>query len=129
MPGGSKRSADPVLVLAIAAGLSTRQAAEQAGVAETTVYRRLHDPDFQRQVTEAKAATLQQTADRLSAASLKAVSTLLALLSARSESTRLGAARAILELAAKFRETANLEVRIAALEAYRDGPEDSRWAS
>jgi len=115
--------------MALAAGLSTKQAAEQAKMGETTARRRLADPEFRRQVDEAKAATIQQVADRLSAASLKAVSTLLALLSARSEAVRLSAARAVIELAVKARETADLEARIAALEAARDGQEGhARWA-
>ena len=53
----------------------------------------------------------------LSAAGLDAVATLVELLSARAETVRLGAARAILELATSYREAEQLEARIAALEA------------
>jgi hypothetical protein len=45
----------------------------------------------------------------------------LALLRAKSRSVRLGAARAILELGTKLRESVELEQRIAALEAGRAG--------
>jgi hypothetical protein len=47
----------------------------------------------------------------------EAADTLRALLRAKSRSVRLGAARAILELGTRLRESVELEQRIAALEA------------
>ncbi|HEV2124253.1 MAG TPA: hypothetical protein VGW38_15960 [Chloroflexota bacterium] len=130
MAGRGRQNADLTLIVAIAAGATQEQAAKQAGVSPRTVARRLADPEFQRQVDETRAATLRQATDRLSAASLAAVATLLKLLNADSESARLGAARAILELGAKLRESQDLEQRIAALEQ-RIGQqgESRRWAS
>jgi hypothetical protein len=53
---------------------------------------------------------------KLANASTRAVRTLTNLLTAESESVRLGAARSILELGAKLRESAELEQRISELE-------------
>ena len=111
-PGG-----DTTLVVALASGLSNRQAAKQAGCSERTVARRLADPAFRRRVDETRAATIAQTAAQLTAAGLAAVRTLLSLLDAEGESVRLGAAKAILELGRSLRESQELESRISALEA------------
>ena len=76
-----------------------------------------NDPDFQRQLQEARTDMVQRTAGMLTAAAGEAVKTLLAL---QKESiphaTRLGAARAILELGVKLRQTAELEERLLVLE-------------
>ena len=116
MAGGDRKNADTALVVAVAAGLTNKQAAEQASVSESTVYRRLREPAFKQQVSEARAATVEQASARLTSASLMAIQTLLQLLDAESESVRLGSARAILELGVKFREAQELEARIAQLE-------------
>ena len=110
-PGG-----DTTLVMALASGLSNRQVAQQAGCSERTVARRLADPAFRRRVDEARAATIAQTAAQLTAAGLAAVRTFLKLLDAESESVQLGAAKAILELGGKLRETQELEAQVRALE-------------
>jgi hypothetical protein len=81
------------------------------------VYRRLADPAFRAQVNEVRADTVRRAADMFSAASLPAIKTLMTLHeSATSESVRLGAARAIIELGCKLRENVELTARLAALE-------------
>ena len=116
MAGGDRKNADLTLVLAVAAGFTNKQAAEQAGVSESTVYRRLRDPAFKQQVAEARATTIEQTSARLTAAGLLAVQALLQSLNAESESVKLAAAKAILEQGVRLRESFELEVRIAQLE-------------
>ncbi len=116
MARSGRHKGDPALVVALAAGLTNKQAAKEAGVSERTVVRRLADDEFRRQVTEARATTVEQAAARLTSASLAAVKALLQLLDAESESVRLGSARAILEMGIKFRESQELEARIAAME-------------
>ncbi len=116
MAGSGRTAADDVLALAIAAGLTVADAAKQAGLGERTVYRRLQEPAFQRQVCDIRAAMVAQVSGQLVEASVAAVTTLRGLLDAESESVRLGAAKAVLELGAKFRESTELEARIAALE-------------
>ena len=131
MAGGDRKNADTALVVAVAAGLTNKQAAEQAGISESTVYRRLRDPAFKQQVRETRAATVEQASARLTAASLTAIQTLLQLLDAESESVRLGSARVILELGVKFREAQELEARISQLEQQlANQPQGGkRWAS
>ena len=63
-------NADPTLIVALAAGLTNRQAAKQADVSERTVVRRLSDPGFRRQVAEARATTAEQIMARLTAGGL-----------------------------------------------------------
>lgn len=107
---------DDSFALAIASGTSVREAAAAAGLSERTAYRRLRDPAFRRRVSEFRASLLSEAVGRLSEAANEAVSTLKALLSSRTDSVRLSAARTILELGPKLREQAELEERIAALE-------------
>jgi hypothetical protein len=65
---------------------------------------------------------VQRTAGALTAAGSEAVRTLLALQKETvPPAVRLGAARAVLELGAKMRETAELEARIQALEEQAAG--------
>jgi len=107
---------DDALVLGLASGATVRRAARKAGVAERTAGRRLADPDFRRRVHEARAALFERAIGRLARAATKAADTLAALLDADSESVRLGAARALLELGSKLHESVTLENRIAELE-------------
>jgi len=110
-----------MFALAIASGTSLREAARSAGISESTAYRRLKDPAFSRRVSEIRTSFLSEAVGRLSEAANEAVSTLKALLTARSESVRLSAARTILELGPKLREQAELEERITALERQAAG--------
>jgi hypothetical protein len=45
-----KRNADQRLLLALACGATVEGAARQCGISESTVYRRLADEDFRRQI-------------------------------------------------------------------------------
>jgi hypothetical protein len=117
MPQQGKRHADSQLLLALACGASVEVAARQAGISESTAYRRLSDPAFRRQLQAVRADLVQRTTGALTAASTEAVRALLELLKATAPPpVRLGAARSVLELGIKLRETADLEARIAALE-------------
>ena len=117
MPQRGKRSADEALLTALACGASVEAAAQKAGVSESTAYRRLKEPEFQQRLREVRADMVQRTGGMLTAAAGEAVKTLLALQKdSVPPATRLGAARAVLELGLKVRETAELEQRLAALE-------------
>jgi hypothetical protein len=112
-----RRNADHRLLLALACGATVESAARQAGVSESTAYRRLAAPEFRRQLQNLRADMVQRTAGMLTAAAGEAVKTLLSLQQATTPAAvRLGAARAILELGLKVREIADLEERLAALE-------------
>src|SRR5262245_53289570 len=89
----------------------------KAGVSRRTVFRRLADPAFRAQVTEMRAEMARREAAMLTAAGMAAVKTLTILQeSALSESVRLGAARATIELGCKLRENVEWDERLTALE-------------
>ena len=117
MPQQGRRRADDVLMMALACGATLENAARQAGVSESTVRRRAKNPEFQRKLQALQADMVQRTAGALTAAGLEFVKTLIALQSPPTPpATRLGAARAGLELGMKVREVADLEQRLADLE-------------
>src|SRR5262249_9159780 len=78
-------------------------AARQANLAPRTAYRRLAQPGFRREVDGLRADMVGQALGRLTEGMTAAADTLRALLSARSESVRLAAARSILELGPRLR--------------------------
>ncbi len=116
MAGSGRKNADTALVTALAGGSSVQEAAKAAGVGERTVYRRLDEPAFCHQLAEARSELIGRAVGVLARVSTAAAATLAGLLKADSESVRLGAARSILELAVKLRESEELERRIGALE-------------
>ncbi len=121
MAGSGRKNGDSTLVLALAAGTTVKEAAEQVGVGERTVYRRLEDAEFQRRVAAARSEMLSRGVGMLADATTEAVSTMRKLLAAKSESVQLAAARAILELASRLRESVELEQRITELEQQANG--------
>jgi hypothetical protein len=117
MPQRGRRNVDHILALALACGATLEAAGQKAGVSMATVCRRLQDPEFKAQLQQLRADMVQRTAGALTAAATEAVRTLLELQKAASPpAVRLGAARAVLELGTRLRESADLEDRLAALE-------------
>jgi hypothetical protein len=114
---GRRRKADAALALALACGATPESAAQKADVSLRTAYRRLADAAFRAQVDEVRAEVMRRSTDMFTAAGLSAIKTLMTLQdSAESESVRLGAARAVIELGCKLREKTETTARIAALE-------------
>jgi hypothetical protein len=111
-----RRNADEALALALATGQTLRAAAEATGIGQRTVTRRWADPDFRRRVGELRAEMTSRALGRMADGMADAADMLRQLLSAESESVRLGAARSLLELGVKLRESVELEERLAALE-------------
>jgi hypothetical protein len=130
-----RKSADDALVLALAAGATMADAAEQAGVSERTAFRRMQDAPFRQQVVITRTRFYEQAVGLLADSLTDAVRTLRALLEADSESTRLGAARTILEAGPRLRESEELAERIAALEAHLEPADEpasrdrARWSA
>jgi hypothetical protein len=128
--GGARQNADSALVMALAGGGTVEASAKAAGISVATAHRRLADPGFRQRVDTARDEMVSRAVARLSATSTLAADTLRELLKARSETVRLGACRAILEVGAKLRETEELAQRIAALEErLGDQQETKPWTS
>jgi hypothetical protein len=122
-PNGTKNGVlspkQEAAALALAAGRTRDGAARSAGCGTTTVKTWLHDqPAFGRRVQELRAEMTSMALGRL-VDNMASASETLGYLSrkGRSEMVRLSAARAVLELGHKLRESVELEERIASLEA------------
>jgi hypothetical protein len=134
MPQRGKRHADEQLLLALACGATVETAAQKAGPSPATAYRRLQEPAFQQQLQQLRADMLQRTGGTLTAAGSEAVKTLLALLKdAIPPSTRLGAARAILEMGMRSARRPNSSSgwlpwkRASSRRRSPAGPTGARW--
>src|SRR5579862_3756573 len=116
MAENGRRKGDMVLILALASGNTVRSAARQAGIGERTAARRMADAAFRQRVQETRAALVERALGKLARGSARAVETLRKLLKSDSDTVKLGAARTILELGSKLRESVELEKRIIDLE-------------
>jgi hypothetical protein len=117
-----RRNADEALQAALVGGAKVQDAAEMAGVSEATAYRRLQDPEFSESLRQAKADLVDRTASMLTSAAVQAVQTLMDLQKADvSAAVRLGAARSVIELGSRLRDSVEFEARLAALEAQAQG--------
>jgi hypothetical protein len=107
---------DSFIALALASGTSVTAAAEQAGVDRKTVQRRLADPAFRRMVAEYRseliASALGRTADNMT----RAAETLAAMLDAESPALRIRAARALMTLGMRLRDSVDLNDRMREVE-------------
>jgi hypothetical protein len=111
-----RRKGDGTLLLALAAGQTVRDAARTAGIGERTATRRLADPEFRRRVAELRAEMVSRALGQMADGMADAAGTLRNLLKAKADTVKLGAARALLELGVKLRESVELEQRLADLE-------------
>ena len=109
------------MLLSLACGATVESAAAKAGVTPRTVHRRLNDPAFQKRLREVKDEMLKRTASMLTALNGEAIKTLASLQERGTPpNVRLGAARAVIELSARLRESAELHERMTALEQQVD---------
>ncbi len=104
------------LILALAAGASTRKAGEKAGFSERTVQRRLRDDCFCREVARARGRIISRTTAMLARTSLRAVRALDKLLDNENPAVKRMAARGVLDSLARISTQAEVEERIAQLE-------------
>lgn len=123
--GGGKKRDDSLLLIALASGQTIQTAAQTAGVSERTASRRMRDPAFRRRLADIRGQMLSRAAGKLAEVAAGAVDCLQQLLLANSEAIRLGASRAVLELAVRLRESEEFAMRLAALEQQLLGPAGS----
>ncbi len=116
-PTDKRRRGDIPLVMALATGATVAQAAQKAGLSERTVFRRLEDPAFHKRIDAVRADMVKRAAATLIAATRLAAKTLLDLQDPKTPpAIRRRAARDILELSQKLRQSTILEKRLAELE-------------
>lgn len=102
--------------LALAAGDCIKEAGAKAGLSERQAHRRFREPETMGRVAELRAEMITRAAAKLADAATAAADRLRNLLEAESESVRLAAAKALLELAFKSRELCDWETRLSELE-------------
>jgi hypothetical protein len=117
MAENGRRKREDALAVALAGGATLRAAAEAAGLSERTASRRWADASFRHLVARLRAEAVERATGQLADGMAEAATVLRQLLSAESESVRLAACRATLELAVKLREAAEIERRLCDLEA------------
>jgi hypothetical protein len=110
------RFAERRLVVALAAGLSYKKAAARAHVCIQTVARRMRSPSFRKKVSRLQERMTHRAVGNLASSLTHAAVTLRELLSAESESVRLGAARSICEMFSRMKENIELSARVEKLE-------------
>jgi hypothetical protein len=112
-----RKNADDAFLTALSCGSTVENAAAKAGIGRRTAHRRLKEPEFLRRLTELKADMVKRATAMLTAAGLEGVKTIVSLQGpSNPPSVRLGAARAALELGMRFRDSTEMEERLAALE-------------
>ena len=116
MADDDKLKRNDALVLGLARGLTVRQAAQEAASGERTAHRRLADPEFRGRVSAVRGELMERAGGLLSDAAIKAVEALRELLDSDADTTRLAAARTILQQTVALRTAAELEHRITRLE-------------
>lgn len=109
--------AEETLLISLACGSTVETAAIKSGYSKRTIYRRLEDPEFRRDLQKYRADMRNRASGMLSAASMEAVKTLLSLqASGHSNTARLGSARAVLEFGLKLDQATELEERMTKIE-------------
>jgi hypothetical protein len=109
---------DVTLAFALAAGASTSAAAEEFGVNQRTVQRRLNEPDFRQLVADLRAELMGQALGRMASnMTTRAADSLAALLDSEDERVRLRTCRALLSLGLKMRDSVDLTERVREIEA------------
>lgn len=113
-----RRNADETLAVCVAAGDTVRDAATTAGVSERTARRRMADPHFRDRVAKLRTEMTAQALGRMAARMASAADVLGELLNSDRDSVRLGAARTLIEMGLKLRDTLEVDARITALEEH-----------
>jgi HEAT repeat protein len=114
--GGQRSQAATVAALAIAVGKTQVAAAAEAGIGERTLRGWLTKPAFRRKVDEIRAAMISEAVGRMGRGMAAAADVLGKMLGSRDPHLRFKAAKAVLELGTKLRESEELARRLADLE-------------
>ncbi len=115
---GEKSRKQELAIAALLRAPTIAAAAKEAGISEATLFRWLQRPDFDEAYRQARQAAVDQAIAGLQQATGEAVKTLRQVQtdSEAPASSRVTAAKTVLEMALKLRESEELETRLAALE-------------
>ena len=120
---GEKRSRrEDAAIVALLACSTIDAAAEQAGIAGSTLRGWLRDPAFQQRYRDARRRVIEQAVGGLQRAAGKAVEALERNLACGVPAAEISAAKAILDQAFRGLEALDLAAEIAELKRQRDGP-------
>ena len=109
---------DDILIVALATGLTYVEAGNLIGRSAKTVQRRMADPEFAKQVSQARAAKLDEIAGQLTETGVTAVSIIKeAMAEEYPMKLRLAAAGMPLRQIRELRSAAELEARLREVEA------------
>jgi hypothetical protein len=103
------------VALLLASGLTAKEAAAAAGVAERTVANWRAEDGFRARVVALRSGLMERAVGRLASHMADGAEALHGLLKAESEAVRLGAAKALLELGAKLHEGIDLAQQVQEL--------------
>lgn len=117
---------DERIIAALLSCPTLEATAEQCGLSVRQLFERRQNPDFIRKLREAQDEALATTTRFLQKATGSAAATLLEIAESkvRPAQVRIAAARTILEQAAKYTETVDIQARLEALERYAEGADD-----
>ena len=107
---------DVLLAMAIASGANASAAAREMELSLSTVQRRMTDPKFRQLVAELRQELLMTALGRVSHNMTRAADTVAALLDAEEPHIRLRAARALMTLGIKLRDSVELSERMKEVE-------------
>jgi DNA-binding NarL/FixJ family response regulator len=120
----TRKTADPILLSALASGLSLQQAALKAGISISTAKRRVADDAFKAELTAMQDECVAAARAVLLDNSAVAAATVASLLSQKfPPSVRLAAARTILEYGPTVQTAKQIEDRLAEVERLLNPPE------
>lgn len=104
---------------------TVRDAAQAAGVSESTVYRYLNEPAFQQAYQSLKSEIMRGTTNKIQLSAGIAIDTLITVMqTSKSDMARVMAASKILEMAYTAYEKEDLEARIVKIEKLAAGDDD-----
>ena len=117
---------DERIIAALLSCPTLEATAEQCGLSIRQLYERRQNPDFVRKLTEAQTEALATTTRYLQKATGSAANVLVDIAESpgRPAQVRISAARAVLDMAAKYTEAVDVQARLEALERYAEGGTD-----
>ena len=105
-----------MLAATIASGVSASAAARQLDLSLSTVQRRMGDPDFRKLVSNLRQEVMTAALGRMTDSMTRAVDAVAALLDAENPMVRLRAARTLMTLGLRWRDSVDIADRIQELE-------------